>query len=121
MKVQTDQEAWEDEMLMLTLCNGPREGGGFAVAPEARIDDGLFHYAAVRKVSRLMMLRLLPEVMNGTHARFPQVRMGQFLRLQLDTDRSVVVHIDGEIFSGFGTDTRRLEIEIQPGALEVMV
>jgi diacylglycerol kinase family enzyme len=106
---------------MLTLCNGPREGGGFAVAPEARIEDGWFHYASVQKVSRLMMMRLLPEVMNGTHARFPQVRMGQFRHMNIEADRSILVHVDGEIFAGFGTDTRRLEIEIQPGALEAMV
>jgi diacylglycerol kinase (ATP) len=121
MTVKSDQETWDEEMLMLTLCNGPREGGGFAVAPEARIDDALLQYAAVRKVSRPMMLRLLPEVMNGTHARFPQVRMGAFQRMEIQTDRPVVVHIDGEIFAGFGTDTRRLEIELQAGALEVMV
>jgi YegS/Rv2252/BmrU family lipid kinase len=121
MKVETDRETWEEEMLMLTLCNGPREGGGFAVAPDARIDDGIFQYASVRKVSRPMMLRLLPEVMNGTHPKFPQVRMGEFLQLAMEADRPVVVHIDGEIFAGFGTDTRRLEIAIQPGALEVMV
>jgi diacylglycerol kinase (ATP) len=121
MKVVTDRETWEEEMLMLTLCNGPREGGGFSVAPAARNDDGIFQYAAIRKVSRPMMLRLLPEVMNGTHPKFPQVRMGEFLRLTMDADRPVVVHIDGEIFAGFGTDTRHLEVEIQPGALEVMV
>jgi YegS/Rv2252/BmrU family lipid kinase len=56
LKVTTDREDWEEQMLMLTLCNGPREGGGFSVAPEARNDDGIFHYAAVRKVSRPMML-----------------------------------------------------------------
>ena len=27
VQFQTDQEAWEDRVLMTTLCNGPREGG----------------------------------------------------------------------------------------------
>ena len=121
MQVQTDREAWDEEMLMLVVCNGSREGGGFHVAPQAKPDDSLFHYAAVRRVSRLMMFRLLPEVMKGTHGRFSQVRMGQLERLSLDADRPLYIHMDGEIFAGFGMDVRQLAIEILPGELEVMV
>ena len=121
MQIVSDGKKWEDELMMLAVCNGPREGGGFSVAPEARLDDGLLQYTCVRKVSRPMMLRLLPEVMNGTHGRFRQVRMGQFRTMQVQTDRPVVVHIDGEIFSGFGMRTDHLAVELLPGALEVMV
>jgi hypothetical protein len=45
-----------------------------------------------------MMLRLLPEVIDGTHARFPQIRMGQFCNLELTADRPLLIHTDGEIF-----------------------
>ena len=31
MNVETDTETWEDKVIMLTLCNGPREGGGFGL------------------------------------------------------------------------------------------
>lgn len=67
-----------------------------------------------------MMLRLVPEVMNGTHGRFEQVRMGKFQRMQIVSDRSLPIHIDGEIFAGFGVDVRQLSIEILPAALEVL-
>ena len=120
MSVKSDQETWEENMLMLVLCNGPREGGGFLVAPKARVDDGVLQYAAIRKVSRPMMLRLLPEVMNGTHTRFPQIRMGEFETIELKCDRPLVIHIDGEIFSGFGSDVRSLSLKILPGALKLM-
>ena len=121
MKVSTDQESWEERMLMLCACNGPREGGGFRVAPKARPDDGTFNYIGVRKVSRPMMLRLLPEFMRGTHERFKQIRLGQFTRLELESSQAVMIHADGEIYAGFGTNIRRLSVEILPGALEVMV
>lgn len=117
---KSDQESWREAMLMLTICNGGREGGGFAVAPQAKIDDGVLHYAGVRQVSRLMMLRLLPEVMKGTHAQFSQIRMGQLKTMEIRADRPLVIHTDGEIFSGFGTDIRQLHIQVHPGALEVM-
>lgn len=120
MQVATDRETWDEEMLMLVLCNGGREGGGFLVAPDARIDDEVLHYAGVRRVSRPMMIRLVPEVMRGTHGKFSQVRMGQFTRMSLQADRPLYIHIDGEIFAGFGVDVRKLDIEIFPGAIEVI-
>ena len=121
MRVITDLENWDEEMLLLVLCNGGREGGGFLVAPQAHPDDGVFHYAGVKKISRPMMLRLVPEVMKGTHGRFKQVRMGQFHKLSLDADRPLYIHTDGEIYSGWDMDVRRLEVEILPGEIEVMV
>jgi diacylglycerol kinase (ATP) len=120
LQVKTDQEAWQEDTLMLVLCNGPREGGGFLVAPQARNTDGILDYAGVRRVSRPMMLRLLPEVMRGTHARFPQVRTGQFRKLELESDRPLYIHTDGEIYAGFGMDVRRLTLELIPGGLVVV-
>ena len=67
-----------------------------------------------------MMLRLLPEFMKGTHLRFPQVRMGTLQRMELQADRPLKIHTDGEIFAGFGVDVRQLKVEILPQALEVM-
>ncbi|MFC1879321.1 diacylglycerol/lipid kinase family protein [Chloroflexota bacterium] len=119
MKVETDREMWSDETLMMVLCNGPREGGGFWVAPEAKLDDGIFHYAQIRKVSRPMMFRLLPEVMKGTHGRFKQVRMGQFTELSLQSDRPLYIHTDGEVYAGFGVDIRSIRVELLPDELGV--
>ena len=86
MHIVTDGESWDEETIMLVACNGPREGGGFAVAPSADISDGYLNYASVCHVSRLMMLRLIPEVMKGTHGRFKQVRLGQFRQLKLQSE-----------------------------------
>lgn len=120
LKIDTDLENWDEEMLMLVLCNGQREGGGFFVSPSAQPDDGVFDYVGFRRVSRPMMLRLLPEVMKGTHQRFSQVRTGRFHKLELQSDRPLYVHTDGEIFAGFGMDVRSLSVEILPGAIEVV-
>jgi diacylglycerol kinase (ATP) len=120
MHITTDNEQWTDKMLMLVLCNGSREGGGFLLAPEARPDDGVFDYAGIGPVSRLMMLRLIPEVLRGTHGRFSQVRTGRLTRMELRAESPLTIHTDGEIFSGFGMDVRQLDVEILPGALEII-
>jgi YegS/Rv2252/BmrU family lipid kinase len=121
MHIQTDLETWHDETIMLVVCNGPREGGGFLVAPESEPSDGILNYAAIGHVSRLKMLRLVPEVMKGTHGRFKEVKLGQLHRLQLQADKPITIHADGEVISGFDTDVRNVTVEVVPGALEVMI
>lgn len=121
LKITTDLESFQKEILMLVLCNGRREGGGFMVAPKAHPDDGKFDYIYIEKISRLMMLRLLPEVMKGTHERFKPVTMGEFHTAIVESDRPMYIHADGEIFAGFGVDVRQLSAEIIPGAVEVLV
>ncbi len=120
MKVTSDTESWDEKTVMLTLCNGPREGGGFLVAPGSDTADGILNYASVCNISRLMMLRLVPEVMKGTHGRFKQVRLGKLRRMEISTNQPVTIHADGEIISAFGTDVRDISVEVVPGALEVM-
>jgi YegS/Rv2252/BmrU family lipid kinase len=120
MQIETEEQSWVQSNLLLTMCNGPREGGGFMMAPEAKIDDGILHYAMIKKVSRPMMFRLIPEVMNGTHGRFQQVTMGSCKRMSISADRAMYIHCDGEIYSGFGTDVRKVVFEVLPGALKVV-
>ena len=120
MQIETEEQTWVQSNLLLTMCNGPREGGGFMMAPEAKIDDGILHYAMIKKVSRPMMFRLIPEVMNGTHGRFQQVTMGSCKTMSVSADRPMYIHCDGEIYSGFGTDVRKVTFEVLPGALRVV-
>src|SRR5512138_3240584 len=35
MQIETESHRWEQSNFLLTICNGPREGGGFLLAPEA--------------------------------------------------------------------------------------
>ena len=121
MQIETDQGSWDEETIMFVVCNGPREGGGFLVAPGSVVNDGVLNYAAIRHVSRLMMLRLIPEVMKGTHGRFKQVRLGQLNKLQLRSEKPMTIHADGEVISGFGMDVRNVSVEIVPGALEIII
>ena len=120
MQIETDTEKWEQKVIYLVLCNGPREGGGFIIAPEAKIDDGMLHYAMITDVSRAMMFRIVPEVMNGTHGRFKQVKMGTCKKFTLSADRPLYIHADGEIFSGPGSNVRKVSFELLPSALQVI-
>lgn len=120
IKFQTENESWEDSVLMTTVCNGGREGGGFLISPESKIDDGVLQFLNVKKVSRGMMFRLVPEFMKGTHLRFPATQLGTFKKLHMTSDRPLYIHADGEIFTSFGSDVRDVTFEVLPGALKVV-
>jgi diacylglycerol kinase family enzyme len=121
MLIKTDQEEFELHIHYLVMCNGPREGGGFYVAPGALMDDGLFNYALIRRTSRPMFFRIIPEVMRGTHGRFKQVRMGQFSELKLTSDKPFGYHADGEIMAGFSSEVSEIEVQLLPKAFRVIV
>jgi YegS/Rv2252/BmrU family lipid kinase len=121
MTIQQDgSPARQDQLLMLTLCNGGREGGGFQLAPDARVDDGQFELVSVRNVSRLMMLRLIPTFMKGTHEDFQPIDITRLQALGVEADRLLYIHTDGEIFSGFSSDLRQIKVKIIPGAVELV-
>ena len=120
VKVTSDDDNWEQEILMFGVCNGRREGGGFVTAPGAKFDDGLLNYTQVEKVSRLMMFRLIPEFLKGSQGNFKQVKMGIVKTIEIESPQSFTIHIDGETFSGFDSNVYHLKIGVVPKALEVL-
>jgi diacylglycerol kinase (ATP) len=121
VQIETDTETMEENVLMTTLCNGGREGGGFMLSPDSNMTDGIMEYLLVRKVSRGMMFRLVPEFMNGTHRRFTkQIRTGTCKKFTMNSDRPLYIHADGEILTSFGSNLRKVNFEILPNALKVV-
>ncbi|MCW5876213.1 MAG: diacylglycerol kinase family lipid kinase [Anaerolineales bacterium] len=120
MDITTDEEQWSEGMIMLAVCNGHREGGGFITAPDAKLDDGVLNYTAAGAVSRLFMFRMIPEFMRGTQGKFSQVKMGTLKRMEIQCKQPMSMHTDGEIWAGFGSNVRHLKIQILPKELEII-
>jgi hypothetical protein len=47
--------------------------------------------------------------------------MGEFKTFELEANAPLIIHIDGEVFAGFGTDIQKLTVEVFPQALKVVV
>jgi diacylglycerol kinase (ATP) len=120
MQIETETLKWTEDVIMLTLCNGPREGGGFMLSPNSKNDDGIMEFLTVTKLSRATMFRLVPEFLKGTHMRFKQVRMGEFKTFKLTSDLPLYIHADGEIYTSFGSNLRKVNFEILPHALRII-
>lgn len=112
LEIEMDGVRFVRTLLMLIVANGKREGGGFLVAPDARLDDGLFEYNAVGRISRPRMLLTIPYFLKGTQAGLRYVQTGQVHKLNLKASRPLQIHIDGEVFAGFNSQTTSLCTEL---------
>ncbi len=122
MKLWFDaQPVVERNVLMITLGNGPREGGGFLTTPASKMDDGQLDFMTISHMGRLAILGMLPKVMKGTHIYDKRVTVGAFCKLRLEADRALPIHTDGELWAPYEVNTRQVEIEIMPGAIELIV
>lgn len=120
LKMKIDDQDWDRELVMLVMMNGKREGGGFQVTPDSKPDDGHLDYLAVDRVSRLQMLRILPEVMNGTQSRMKDCHLATFSKFELRSRQPLYIHLDGEIFATPNARVDHLTAEILPGALQII-
>ena len=91
--IEYDGQALTLPALMICVANGPREGGGFFVAPQAQPDDGLFDLCITREVSRLAQLGLIPHFIKGTHLDLEPVTMARARRVTLSSPDDLVAHV----------------------------
>lgn len=116
-----DEPPRRQRVSMISICNGPREGGGFPVAPNAVMDDGLLTYTIMRRLSRAAILRFLPVVMAGNHLKYERTfTNGTTPWVQVSTSSTMAIHTDGEVFGPWDADVREIEVKVIPGALSVL-
>ncbi|MFQ6057405.1 MAG: diacylglycerol/lipid kinase family protein [Anaerolineae bacterium] len=115
--IELDGETISQTITMIAIMNGRCYGGGFWITPDAENDDGLFDLAIARGLSRPGILRLLPEVMRGTHTDKEPVTMARARRVVIHLAEPLPVHADGEIIY---TEARHLELEVLPRRLRVI-
>ncbi len=120
VNLKVDDQEMTKDLMLLVLMNGNREGGGFHVTPKSKPDDGHLDYLMVDHVSRLRMLRILPEVMNGTQEKLSDCTMSTFKKFELSSDKPLFVHSDGEIFATPASKCKYLYAEILENAVQVV-
>jgi diacylglycerol kinase family enzyme len=104
--------------LALSLALGRREGN-FVVAPDARLDDGLFDYVHAGALTRRSLLGFVPGLITGRLPTHPAVARGRCRRATLHSEAPLTVHLDGEFFCLEEDGLHDLEVELLPGALGV--
>jgi YegS/Rv2252/BmrU family lipid kinase len=117
MYVRWDEGEIVGPTLLLSVCNSPRTGGVFLMAPPARMDDGLLDFVYAPAMSRARILTILPRLFSGSHLQHPLVRHGRTRRLLVESSPGTPIHADGEVIAEAET---RVEYEILPQKLTLL-
>ena len=106
----------ETETILVAVALGTTYGAGFRLAPEARLDDGLFDVVWSEELSRAEVLRLIPAALGGTLLKHPKVHLARAREVEIELAEEVPAHVDGETLE----PTRVFRARVLPGALRVM-
>ena len=117
-RIEYEGQTIDQRSLMVSIMNGRRLGGGFMMAPDARIDDGRFDLCIASQLSRPGILALIPRFMKGTQASRPSIKTGRTARITVTAlDGVLPAHADGETLC---TEGKRLTMEVLPRQIEVL-
>lgn len=105
------------EVYMIAVQNGQHYGGGFQIAPNASLADGLFDicYATgpyLKPVAAYVFL----QAKKGKHLGMKGIHAAQARTITLDFDDPIACQIDGEPLYAL-----HYEAEVIPSALEVII
>jgi diacylglycerol kinase (ATP) len=102
--------------ILVAAALGTTYGARFRLAPEARLDDGLFDVIWSEEVDRAEVLRLIPSALGGTLLRHPKVHLARAREVEVELSEEVPAHVDGEMLP----PSRHFRARVLPGALRVL-
>jgi len=100
------------------VANGKYAGGGFKLAPEASVTDGMIDISAIEDYSTIERLVRLPRVRAGRHLHWQNVHYRQLSEATLASPNKLIAHLDGEPYRLPGD---RFSVRVLPNALKVLV
>lgn len=116
MRITWDDGSYEGPTYLLSVCNGPRTGG-FYMAPEAKMDDGLLDFVLAPEVPKRTVLAILGRLLRGTHLEHPAVISGRTQKLEIHSEPGTPIHADGEIVAEAATG---VSYQLSPGKLTLL-
>ena len=91
---------------LLAVGNGRYAGGGFAVTPEARLDDGLLDLMIVPDVPLTGLPQLVSELFKTSSTDNQHILYWQLPEFQMHFDDEFLINLDGEPMRGREFDCR---------------
>lgn len=116
---RVDGGVWHEERITaISVCNGRYFGGGMKVAPDARMDDGLFDVVVWKAFGMGDFIAKRPMLYDGTHVRLENTRVLRARTVEAEPLEGARVRIDSD-----GESPGRLpaRFTILPGALRIRV
>lgn len=100
MTLDTEQMQYQGKTWLFLIGNVEASAGGsMCFAPGAKLDDGELNISIFKAGSRIKMTsKIMPKIASGEHVKLPEVMYFQGKKFKVDSDVSVVVELDGDLF-----------------------
>ena len=109
-----EKEQKKGKCTILTICNGKVYGGGYKIAPSAKLTDGYFDVYYVEKVNKPQLPSLINMLKQGIHEKHNKVHKSQATKIKFKCDKELVCNIDGEIMTA-----KKFNVKIIPNAITI--
>jgi diacylglycerol kinase (ATP) len=109
--------SYEGAAYVLSICNSPRTGGLFYMAPHAKMDDGRLDFVFAPEMARWQMIALAPRLLNGSHIKHPKVMSGHLTSMTVRCQPGTPIHADGEVLTQSAT---AVQFRILPGKIMLL-
>ncbi len=109
--VQDGHQRKYNNAWFITFSNNPYVGGGMMMNPKANPSEKILDATVAFDLSRGQILRLLPTIFKGTHINHQGVELLKGNNYQVNSNRPVEVHVDGEVIGQCTTLSVQLQKE----------
>ncbi|MBB6454907.1 diacylglycerol kinase (ATP) [Salirhabdus euzebyi] len=96
VKISFDDQVIEEEIMLFLVSNSNSVGGFEKLAPEARMDDGLFDLLILKKTNIAEFIRIVTLVLRGNHLDNDKVIYTRTNSVSVETEEKMQLNLDGE-------------------------
>lgn len=94
LKIDAQETGVDVFSMSVAICRF--NGGGMMQAPQAIPDDGLFDITIITRVSRLLVIRNVSKLYDGSFLKMKQVKSFRGQRVEIESDPPLFLETDGE-------------------------
>lgn len=114
VKIHTSIKDIDSKYTILSICNGEYYGGGFNIAPKAKLTDGLLDIYYAEKMPKIKMIPLILKLKKGKHEGKRRIHKFRTNHVEIEFDEDVTFNVDGEKLTN-----KKFVIDVLPKAITV--
>lgn len=114
ISVIINDQTIKQNVTTVVVANAKYYGGGYNVAPNSKIDDGLLEVYIVDELNKIKMANIILSMKNAKHLKNPALQSFTAKKLTILSDQPIKANIDGEDISA-----NQFDIEIMPKAIKL--
>lgn len=106
--IQSNETILKGKYLLLFIVNSSRAGGGFYIAPNAEVNDGLLNMVLCKSLPIWKRLIYLPIIKAGKHMNLSFVNENIGTSFKIKCDYDLPIQVDGELIFANEMDVKIL-------------